>query len=91
MMIGNTTSVFLSSFAGGAVGIITGFLVSGLANFGTSRERALIFNSYAGKGYYFILMDGTLEEIKRAKNLIGERGIQKWELFYGINSNVAHE
>ncbi|UJB72814.1 DUF1269 domain-containing protein (plasmid) [Acaryochloris sp. 'Moss Beach'] len=89
LMAGATASTLVTTFAGGAVGATTGVLVGALASLGIPEERAIIYNNYVAKGYYLLIVEGTISEIKSAEKILNQSGIQRWEIFYARNQKVT--
>lgn len=89
LLAGATASALATTLAGGAIGATTGVLAGALASLGVPEERALIYNNYVAKGYYLLIIDGTLSEIQEAEKILNQSGIQRWEIFYARNPKTT--
>lgn len=88
LLAGATASTLATTLAGGAIGATTGLLVGALASLGIPEERAMVYNNYVAKGYYLLIIDGTISEIQSAEKILNQSGIQRWEIFYARNQKM---
>lgn len=89
LLAGAAASALATTLAGGAIGATTGVLVGALVSLGIPEERAIIYNNYVAKGYYLLIVDGTIPEIQVAEKILNQSGIQRWEIFYARNSKTT--
>lgn len=89
LLAGATASTLATTLAGGAIGATTGVLVGALASLGIPEERAIIYNNYVAKGYYLLIVEGTIPEIQAAEKVLNQSGIQRWEIFYAKNKKTT--
>lgn len=88
-LAGATASALATTLAGGAIGATTGVLVGALASLGIPEERAMVYNNYVSKGYYLLIIEGTIPEIQSAEKILNQSGIQRWEIFYARNKKTT--
>lgn len=89
LLAGATASTLATTLAGGAIGATTGVLVGALASLGIPEERAIVYNNYVAKGYYLLMVEGTIPEIQAAEKILNQSGIQRWEIFYARNQQTT--
>ena len=72
----------VSSIAGFGIGAVNASgLVRALADLGIPEEQARVYSDRLQQGDYFVIVDGTDEEIHRAEALFTNRGIQNWGIY----------
>lgn len=86
VLAGITASALATTLAGGLIGATAGVLVGALVSLGVPEERAIVYNNYVAKGYYLVIVDGTVAEIQEAETILNGCGIQRWEIFFARNS-----
>ncbi len=89
LLAGATASTLATTLAGGAIGATTGVLIGALASLGIPEEQAIIYNNYVAKGYYLLIVEGTISEIQAAEKVLNQSGIQRWEIFYAKNQKTT--
>lgn len=91
MLAGATATALATTLASGAAGAATGGLVGALTGLGVPEEMAATYNDYVAKGYYIILIEGTTQQIQRAENILSQRGIEEWQVFFALGSSTVVE
>lgn len=58
---------------------------------GLPDDRARFYNDRVTRGEYVVIVNGTEDEVHRARPILGDRGLQEWEIFdpTAINSQSA--
>ncbi|PZD71184.1 hypothetical protein C1752_07460 [Acaryochloris thomasi RCC1774] len=90
MLAGATATALATTLASGVVGATTGGLVGALIGLGVPEKEAATYNDYVAKGYYILLVEGTASEVQKAKDILSQRGIEEWQVFFALGaSNVV--
>lgn len=72
----------VTGVAGAGVGAIAaGGLVKAVTDLGIPEEQARTYSDSLLKGDYFVIIDGTDDEIRRAEAIFSDRGIQDWGVY----------
>lgn len=81
MLAGVAATAIASTIAGGAMGAATGGLLGGLIGLGIPEDRAKLYNDKVMSGHYLVIVDGTDDEIARAKPILKHEDIREWEVY----------
>ena len=81
MLAGAATTAIATTIAGSAIGAATGTLVGGLAGLGIPHGRAKAYRAKVADGGYLVIIEGTIDEIEVAENILREQDIEDWEVF----------
>jgi hypothetical protein len=82
LVVGGAAGTALATaLSGGAIGAASGGLLGGLAGLGIPEDRARLYSDRVSRGEYLVMVDGTADEIRRAEQILGQRGIQDWGIF----------
>lgn len=81
MLAGATATAIATTLSGGAIGALAGSLLGALVGLGIPEEQARVYNDRVSRGDYLVMVDGTEEEIDRAEQILGSRGIQEWGIY----------
>lgn len=81
MLAGAAATALATTLAGSAIGAAAGSLLGALVGLGIPEERANMYADRVSRGDYLVIVDGTPEEIRRAEAILGDRGIEEWEIY----------
>lgn len=78
---GALVSVIGTTLAGGAVGTAAGGLLGALIGIGVPEAEAQLYHDRLEQGGYLLIVDGTLDDLRRAASILTLRGIQEWRIY----------
>lgn len=81
MLAGATATAVATALSGGAIGAVAGSLAGALIGLGIPEERARVYNERLSRGEYLVFVDGTEDDIRRAENILRNRGVQEWGVY----------
>ena len=81
MLAGAATTAIATTIAGSAIGAATGTLVGGLIGLGIPQEKAKTYRAKVVDGGYLVIIEGAIDEIEVAENILREQNIEDWEVF----------
>ncbi len=81
ILAGATATAIATAIAGGAIGAATGTLVGGLVGLGIPQSRAKTYRAKVAEGGYLIILEGTLDEIQLAEEILSQHSINEWEVY----------
>ena len=89
MLAGATATAIATTVAGGAIGAAAGSLIGALVGLGIPHEKAEAYRAKVAEGGYLVIIEGTLEEVEIAEDILRERGIEQWEVFDAFETELA--
>ena len=81
MLAGAATTAIATTIAGSAIGAATGTLVGGLVGLGIPKEKAKAYRAKVTDGGYLVIIEGTIDEIQLAEEILTDKGMEDWEVF----------
>ena len=81
MLAGATATAIATTLSGGAIGAAAGSLVGALVGLGIPEEQARVYDQRISHGDYLVIVDGTEEDIRRAGDILNNRGIKEWRIY----------
>jgi len=81
MLAGATATALATTLSGGVIGAAAGGLVGALIGLGIPEERARVYNDRVAAGGYLVMVEGSVDEIRRAETVLSRRGIQEWGVY----------
>ncbi|WP_319419384.1 hypothetical protein [Pleurocapsa sp. FMAR1] len=81
MLAGATATAIATTIAGGAIGAATGTLVGGLVGLGIPQSKVKTHRAKVAEGDYLIILEGTLDEIQLAEEILSQHSIDEWEVY----------
>ena len=81
MLAGAMATAIATTIAGGAIGAATGSLVGALVGMGIPHEKAKAYRQQVNEGGYLVILEGTLEEIQLAEEILARYDIADWEVY----------
>ena len=81
MLAGAATTAIATAIAGSAIGAATGTLVGGLVGLGIPQEKAKTYRAKVIDGGYLVIVEGTINEIQLAEEILTLDGMEDWEVF----------
>jgi hypothetical protein len=85
-----------TTLAGAGIGAAAGAIVGALTGLGIPEEDAKAYDKQISKGNYLVIIEGTEAEIARAGSLLGNYGMEAWNVYNmpdnnrsGINASSA--
>ena len=91
ILAGATATAIATTIAGGAIGAATGTLVGGLIGLGISQSRAKTYRTKVAEGGYLIILEGTLDEIQLAEEILSQHSINEWEVYDAFETEAIEE
>ena len=86
MLAGAATTAIATTIAGSAIGAATGTLVGGLIGLGIPKDKAKAYRAKVVEGGYLVIIEGTIDEIQLAEEILTNKGIEDWEVFDAFES-----
>ncbi|MFN6488227.1 MULTISPECIES: general stress protein [unclassified Nostoc] len=84
---GSVGVALVSSVAGVAVGAAANQnLLKALGDLGIPEERARVYSDRLQENYYLLILEGSEEEINRAKPILLDRGIEYWGVYDSLHT-----
>lgn len=74
-------SEIAATLAGAGIGAAAGGLIGGLVGLGIPEERAKVYSDRIKGGSFFMMVDGTGDEIGRAESIMRNHGVEEFEIF----------
>ena len=81
MLAGAATTAIATTIAGSAIGAATGTLVGGLVSLGVPHDKAKAYRAKVVEGGYLVIIEGTINEIELAEEVLTLGGMEDWEVF----------
>lgn len=78
---GAAATALATAVSGGAIGAAAGGIAGGLVGMGIPEDQARMYNDRLNRGDYLVIIDGTMDEVRRAETILNRQGIQDWEIF----------
>ena len=91
MLAGAATTAIATTIAGGAIGAATGTIVGGLVGLGIPKERAKAYHAKVAEGGYLVIVEGTIDEVQLAEQILSQHGIEDWEVYDAFESDRTAE
>ncbi|GAB4540939.1 MAG: hypothetical protein Tsb0014_32490 [Pleurocapsa sp.] len=86
MLAGAATTAIATTIVGSAIGVATGTLVGGLIGLGIPQERANAYRTKVAEGGYLVIIEGTVDEIQLAEEILNQHGLEDWEVYDAFES-----
>ena len=90
MLAGATTTAIATTIAGSAIGAATGTLIGGLVGLGIPQEKAQAYRAKVADGGYLVIIEGTIDEVQLAEEILSQHDVEDWEVFDAIETK-SHE
>ena len=81
ILAGAASTAIATTIAGSAIGAATGTLVGGLVGLGVPKEKAKAYRARVVDGGYLVIVEGTIDEIELADEVLTLNGMEDWEVF----------
>lgn len=79
-----------TTLAGAGIGAAAGAIVGALTGLGIPEEDAKVYDKRVSQGDYLVMVEGTQSEIDRAGSLLGNRGLENWNVYDMAQSDRAN-
>jgi hypothetical protein len=77
---GAVATALAATLSGGVIGASAGGLLGGLIGLGIPEDRARFYSDRLSKGEYLVLLEGTPEQVDRARTVLNQDNTQ-WDLY----------
>jgi len=74
-------AILTNTLLGGGIGATGGSLIGALIGWGIPAERAKFYRDRVHDGQYWVIVEGTEEELYRTRAILAARGIQDWSIY----------
>ena len=74
-------SEIAATLAGAGIGAAAGGLIGGLVGLGIPEERAKVYSDRIKGGSFFMMVDGTDDDVRRAESIMRNHGVEEFEIF----------
>lgn len=81
MLAGAMATAIATTVAGGAIGAATGSLLGALIGLGVPQDRAKAYRARVAEGGYLVVLEGTIDEIQLAEEILNQHGVNEWEVY----------
>ena len=89
MLAGAATTAIATTIAGSAIGAATGTLVGGLVGLGVPKEKAKAYRAKVAEGGYLVIIEGTIDEVQLAEDILRQHGVEDWEVYDAFEKNLV--
>jgi hypothetical protein len=90
MLAGATATALATTLPGTAIGAAAGSLVGALVGLGIPEEQARAYNDRIARGDYLVVVEGTDDQIDRARAILHQQGIEDWDIFSPVGSTASY-
>jgi hypothetical protein len=71
-------AAIVGSLVGAFYGSVGGMILGGAFGQGISREQVQFYDEQVAQGHYVLVIEGSASDLKRAKLILKDSGIQNW-------------